>query len=112
MQGWKWERSTPSSRSPAGMRTGYQRPTRRPHASRFPPWEFPKREYPVHETLEGGSFFDSQRDLDAVRGYYEALGPSALPHVYVKDQVLLLQINNDLAKAEADRYGAVLQEAA
>jgi hypothetical protein len=56
--------------------------------------------------------FDSQRDLDAVRGYYEALGPSALPHVYVKDQVLLLQINNDLPKAEADRYGAVLQEAA
>ena len=56
--------------------------------------------------------FDSQRDLDAVRGYYEALGPSALPHVYVKDQVLLLQITNDLAKAEADRYGAVLQEAA
>jgi hypothetical protein len=55
--------------------------------------------------------FDSQRDLDAVRGYYEALGPSALPHVYVKDQVLL-QITNDLAKAEADRYGAVLQEAA
>jgi hypothetical protein len=30
----------------------------------------------------------------------------------VKDQVLLLQINNDLAKAEADRYGTVLQEAA
>jgi hypothetical protein len=56
--------------------------------------------------------FDSQRDLDAVRGYYEALGPSALPHVYVKDQVLLLQINNDLPKAEADRYGAVLQEEA
>ncbi len=56
--------------------------------------------------------FDSQKDLDAVRGYYEALGPSALPHVYVKDQVLLLQINNDLPKAEADRYGAVLQEAA
>src|SRR5215211_5489596 len=56
--------------------------------------------------------FDSQRDLDAVRGYYEALGPSALPHVYVKEQVLLLQITNDLAKAEADRYGAVLQEEA
>ena len=56
--------------------------------------------------------FDSKRDLDAVRGYYEALGPSALPHVYVKDQVLLLQITNDLPKAEADRYGAVLQEAA
>src|SRR5215208_660047 len=56
--------------------------------------------------------FDSQRDLDAVRGYYEALGPSALPHVYVKDPVLLLQITNDLPKAEADRYGAVLQEAA
>jgi hypothetical protein len=30
----------------------------------------------------------------------------------VKDQVLLLQITNDLPKAEADRYGAVLQEAA
>jgi hypothetical protein len=56
--------------------------------------------------------FDSQRELDAVRGYYEALGPSALPHVYVKDQVLLLQITNDLPKAEADRYGAVLQEGA
>ena len=56
--------------------------------------------------------FDSQRDLDAVRGYYEALGPSELPHVYVKEQVLLLlQITNDLPKAEADRYGAVLQEA-
>ena len=54
--------------------------------------------------------FDSQRDLDAVRGFYEALGNSARPHVYVKDQVLL-QITNDLAKAEADRYGAVLQEA-
>ena len=56
--------------------------------------------------------FDSQRDLDAVRGYYEALGRSVLPHVYVKDQVLLLQINNELPKAEADKYGAVLQEAA
>jgi hypothetical protein len=56
--------------------------------------------------------FESQRDLDAVRGYYDALGPSALPHVYVKDQVLLLQITNDLPKAEADRYGEVLQEAA
>ena len=56
--------------------------------------------------------FDSQRDLDAVRGYYEALGPSALPHVYVKEEVLLLlQITNDLPKAEADRYAAVLQEA-
>jgi hypothetical protein len=73
----------------------------------------PKEGVPGPRDRGGRVFvFDSQRDLDAVRGYYEALGPSALPHVYVKDQVLLLQINNDLAKAEADRYGAVLQEAA
>ena len=84
-------------------------------AARFtiPSLGVPEEEVPGPRDRGGRVFvFDSQRDLDAVRGYYEALGPSALPHVYVKDQVLLLQINNDLPKAEADRYGAVLQEAA
>ena len=55
--------------------------------------------------------FNSEEDLVAVRNFYEGLPPTVRPHVYVKDQVLLLQINNDLPKAEADRYGAVLQEA-
>ena len=54
--------------------------------------------------------FDSEEDLAAVRNFYEGLEPAARPHVYVKDQVLL-QIANELAKAEADRYGAALQEA-
>ena len=54
--------------------------------------------------------FDSEEDLAAVRNFYERLEPAVRPHVYVKDQVLL-QIGNALPKAEADRYGAVLQEA-
>ena len=53
--------------------------------------------------------FDSEEDLGIVRSFYERLGPAVRPHLYAKDQVLL-QITNDLAKAEADRYGAVLQE--
>ncbi|HVF00826.1 MAG TPA: hypothetical protein VNA27_05730 [Rubrobacteraceae bacterium] len=53
--------------------------------------------------------FDSEGDLVATRNYYESLNPPVLPYVYVKDQVLL-QITTDLPKAEADRYGAVLQE--
>ena len=55
--------------------------------------------------------FNSEEDLVAVRNFYEGLPPTVRPHVYVKDQVLLLQIANNLPKAEADRYGAVLQEA-
>ena len=55
--------------------------------------------------------FDSEGDLAAVRNFYERLDPSVRPHLYVKGQVLL-QITNELPKAEADRYGAVLQEAA
>jgi hypothetical protein len=55
--------------------------------------------------------FDSEEDLAAVRNFYEGLDdPTARPHVYVEDQVLL-QIANNLPRAEADRYGAVLQEA-
>ena len=84
-------------------------------AARFtiPSLGVPEESVPGPRDRGGRVFvFDSQRDLDAVRGYYEALGPSALPHVYVNEQVLLLlQITNDLPKAEADRYGAVLQEA-
>ena len=55
--------------------------------------------------------FDSEEDLAAVRNFYEGLDdPTARPHLYVEDQVLL-QIANNLRRAEADRYGAVLQEA-
>ena len=92
-----------------------QVPKRYAQALRFtiPSLGVPEEGQPGPRDRGGRVFvFDSQRDLDAVRGYYEALGPSALPHVYVKDQVLLLQITNHLPKAEADRYGAVLQEAA
>ena len=53
--------------------------------------------------------FDSEEDLTAVRNFYEGLDPTARPRVYVKDQVLL-QIANQLPTAEADRYGAVLQQ--
>jgi hypothetical protein len=53
--------------------------------------------------------FDSEADLATVRNFYERLGPAVRPHLYVKGQVLL-QITNELPKAEADRYGAVLQE--
>jgi len=55
--------------------------------------------------------FDSEGDLAAVRNFYERLDSSVRPHLYVKSQVLL-QISNEVPKAEADRYGAVLQEAA
>jgi hypothetical protein len=54
--------------------------------------------------------FDSEEDLAAVRNFYEGLEPATRPHVYVKD-LTLLQIATELAKDEADRYGAVLQEA-
>lgn len=53
--------------------------------------------------------FGSEEDLAAVRDYYERLVPSVRPHLYVEGQVLL-QITNQLPKAEADRYGAVLKE--
>jgi hypothetical protein len=53
--------------------------------------------------------FDSEGDLATVRSFYERLGPAVRPHLYAKGQVLL-QITNALPKAEADRYGAVLQE--
>ncbi len=55
--------------------------------------------------------FDSEEDLAAVRTFYERLEPAVRPYVYAKDLVLL-QMANELPKAEADRYGAVLQEAA
>ena len=53
--------------------------------------------------------FDSEGDLGNVRSFYEGLGPAVRPHVYAKGQVLL-QITNNLPRADADRYGAVLQE--
>jgi len=53
--------------------------------------------------------FDSEEDLAAVRDYYERLTGSVRPHLYVEGQ-MLLQITNQLPKAEADRYGAILKE--
>ncbi|MEJ7872033.1 MAG: DUF192 domain-containing protein [Rubrobacteraceae bacterium] len=53
--------------------------------------------------------FDSEEGLAAVRDYYERLTSSVRPHLYVEGQ-MLLQITNQLPKAEADRYGAILKE--
>ncbi|HLL38211.1 MAG TPA: DUF192 domain-containing protein [Rubrobacteraceae bacterium] len=53
--------------------------------------------------------FGSEEDLAAVRDYYERLVPSVRPHLYVEGQ-MVLQITNQLPKADADRYGAVLKE--
>ena len=53
--------------------------------------------------------FDSEEDLAAVRDFYERLVPSVRPHLYVEGQILL-QMTNQLPKADADRYGAALKE--
>ncbi len=88
-------------------------PKRHTQAVRFtiPSLGVPEEGVPGPRDRGGRVFvFDSEEDLAAVRNFYESLEPAVRPHVYVKDQVLL-QTGNALPKAEADRYGAVLQEA-
>jgi hypothetical protein len=59
--------------------------------------------------------FESEEDLAVVRNHYESaeqipiFGPSLHSHVY-EDGLILVQINGQLPKKEADRYGKVLQE--
>jgi hypothetical protein len=58
--------------------------------------------------------FESEEDLQPVRDYYEGLGKGVgmfNSHVYVEGNVLL-QINGQLPKDQADDYEAVLREVA
>ncbi len=55
--------------------------------------------------------FGSERELAAVRDYYGGLTEDIRPYVYVEGNVLL-QINHLLPEADAERYGAVLEETA
>jgi len=76
--------------------------------------DFPilQREINGHPLVYLDSAATSQKPqvvIDAVRDYYERLVPSVRPHLYVEGQ-MVLQITNQLPKADADRYGAVLKE--
>jgi uncharacterized membrane protein (UPF0127 family) len=53
--------------------------------------------------------FGSEEDLRAVRGFYEGLPSSERPYVY-DEGLVLVQISNQLPKAEAEGYGMVLRE--
>jgi uncharacterized protein len=55
--------------------------------------------------------FGSEKDLRAVRAFYEGLASSARPYVYVEGLVLV-QVSNQLPEGEAERYSAVLRETA
>lgn len=74
-------------------------------------------EIPSMGENEGGRVFvyESREDLEVMSDYYRAveempiLGPSLHSHLY-EDGLVLLQINGELPKTEADRYGGVMQE--
>lgn len=59
--------------------------------------------------------FEDRENLQVLRDYYRELenmpvfGPSLHSHLY-DDGLVLLQINGELPKSEADRYGEVLEE--
>jgi hypothetical protein len=61
----------------------------------------------------GGRVFtyDSEEDLEVMRNYYETVSSSGMfyTHVYT-DGLVLMQINGQIPKAQADRYGEVLEE--
>ena len=59
--------------------------------------------------LAGGRVFvfRTQRNLDAVRDYYEGLPTSIRPYVYVENGVLL-QLNGNMSESEAQKYKDVL----
>ncbi len=62
----------------------------------------------------GGRVFtyDSEEDLEVMKNYYETVSSSSsffYTHVYV-DGLVLMQINGQIPKAQADRYGEVLKE--
>jgi hypothetical protein len=72
-------------------------------------------EIPSMGKNEGGRVFvfESKEDLRVVRRYYEQIermpvfGPALHSHLY-EDGLVLLQINGELPKTDADRYGEVL----
>jgi hypothetical protein len=73
-------------------------------------------EIPSMGTNEGGRVFvfESREDLEVMREYYRAVeempmfGPALHSHLY-EDGLVLLQINGELPKTEADRYGEVME---
>ncbi len=79
-------------------------------ATRF---EIPSLGEDTDGSTRGGRVFvfESEEDLAAVRDYYEELDSSIGPYVYTQENVLV-QIANQLPQAEAERYGAVVREAA
>jgi hypothetical protein len=104
-----------------GLEVGNSYPVRRE-----PGWE----ESSVADSFEEGTRFEipslgrdaggrvfvcgSRDELEMMRNYYlniEAFfGPSHHSHLY-DEGLVLLQINGRLPKAQADRYGSVLEEA-
>ena|SRR5918999_1565369 len=72
---------------------------------------------PGHGKGYGGQVFvfENQDDLQVMRDYYENIenlpvsGPSLHSHLYT-DGLVLLQINGDVPKTDADQYGEVLRE--
>lgn len=53
--------------------------------------------------------YESEDDLRQMQAFYEGFTGMFYSHVYTKD-LILLQINGQLPKAEADRYGEVLED--
>jgi hypothetical protein len=53
--------------------------------------------------------FRTERNLAAVRDYYDGLPGNIRPYVYVEDGVLL-QLNNELSESEAQKYRDVLRD--
>jgi hypothetical protein len=53
--------------------------------------------------------FETRRDVERVRTYYEGFSGEAYSHVFVKDDVVLVQINGELPVQEAGQYRAVLE---
>jgi hypothetical protein len=71
---------------------------------------------PGHGKGHGGPVFayETQEDLRVMKEYYEQIenmpvfGPSLHSHLY-KDGLVLLQINGDVPKTDADLYGDVMR---
>jgi hypothetical protein len=53
--------------------------------------------------------YESEDDLRQMQTFYESFSGMFYSHVYTND-LMLLQINGQLPKSEADRYGEILEE--
>jgi hypothetical protein len=79
----------------------------------------PESEWPPNPPVEdqGGRVFtfNNKHDLETVRNYYENGIPHMLglapPHLY-EEGLVLLEINEELPKDQAEEYGAVLKKVA